>query len=88
MVATPGILTTVAKVMVSLPDDLLRAVDVEVERRGTTRSGLLRELAEESLRRGSLRRAERMAEINDLNGPVVGHGGRAAELVKSTRPEG
>lgn len=76
-----------AKVMVSLPDDLLRAVDVEADRRGTTRSGLLRELAEESLRRRSLRRAERMAEIADVDGPVGGHGGRVAELVKSTRPE-
>jgi CopG antitoxin of type II toxin-antitoxin system len=76
-----------AKVMVSLPDDVLRAVDAEAVRRGTTRSGLLRELAEESLRRRSIRRAERMAEINDTGGPAVGHGGRIAELVKANRPE-
>jgi metal-responsive CopG/Arc/MetJ family transcriptional regulator len=31
-----------AKVMVSLPDELLDAVDAEAARRGTTRSGLLR----------------------------------------------
>ncbi len=73
--------------MVSLPDELLRAVDVEAVRRGTTRSGLLRELAEEALRRRSIRRAGRMAEICDMGGPVVGRGGRAAELVKATRPE-
>jgi len=73
--------------MVSLPDDLLRAVDVEAVRRGTTRSGLLRELAEETLRRRSIRRAGRMAEIGDVDGPVVVHGRRAAELVKATRPE-
>jgi metal-responsive CopG/Arc/MetJ family transcriptional regulator len=75
-----------AKVMVSLPDDVLRAVDVEAARRGTTRSGLLRELAEESMRRRSVRRVKRMAEINDIGGRV-GHGGQVAELVKGNRPE-
>jgi metal-responsive CopG/Arc/MetJ family transcriptional regulator len=76
-----------AKVMVSLPDDLLRAVDVEAGRRGTTRSGFLRELAEETLRRRSVRRAERIAEIDKMDGPLAGHGGGVAELVKATRPE-
>ncbi|MGH7643098.1 MAG: ribbon-helix-helix protein, CopG family [Candidatus Dormibacteria bacterium] len=75
-----------AKVMVSLPDNLLRAVDVEAGRRGTTRSGLLRELAEESLRHRSTRRAGRMAEINGVGRSVVGHGGEVAELVKANRP--
>lgn len=32
-----------AKVMVSLPDDVLARIDAEAERRGTTRSALLRE---------------------------------------------
>lgn len=73
--------------MVSLPDDLLRAVDIEARRRGTTRSGLLRELAEETLQRRSSRRAARMAEIAEMDGSVVGHGGRVAELIKATRPE-
>ena len=75
-----------AKVMVSLPDDLLRAIDVEAGRRGTTRSGLLRQLAEETLRRRSVRRAERMAGIDSQDTPRVGHGGGVAELVKNTRP--
>jgi hypothetical protein len=34
-----------AKVMVSLPDDVLARIDDEAERRGTTRSALLREAA-------------------------------------------
>jgi hypothetical protein len=71
--------------MVSMPDDLLRAVDVEARRRGTTRSGLLRELAEETLHRRSARRAELMAAIDDQMSPV-GHGGNVAELVKANRP--
>jgi metal-responsive CopG/Arc/MetJ family transcriptional regulator len=76
-----------AKVMVSLPDDLLWAVDVEAERRGTTRSGLLRELAEETLRQRSVRRAERMADVDKMDRLLMGHGGGVAELVKVTRPE-
>ncbi len=73
--------------MVSLPDDLLRAVDIEADRRGTTRSGFLRALAEETLRRRTARRAQAMAEIDGMDGPPVGHGGGVAELVKATRPE-
>jgi len=73
--------------MVSLPDDLLQAVDIEAGRRGTTRSGYLRELAEESLRQRSVRRAERMADIAAEDGPVTGHGGHVAELVKANRPK-
>ena len=76
-----------AKVMVSLPDEVLRAVDAEAKRRGTTRSGLLRELAEDSSRQRSIRRAERMAELNNTPGRVIGHGGRVTELVKAGRPE-
>lgn len=34
-----------AKVMVSLPDDVLARIDGEARRRGTTRSALLREAA-------------------------------------------
>jgi metal-responsive CopG/Arc/MetJ family transcriptional regulator len=85
--AVPGILDAMAKVMVSLPDDLLKAVDIEAKRRGTTRSGLLRELAEESLRRRTIHRVERMAQIDGLDGPITPHRGGVAELVKANRPE-
>lgn len=40
-----------AKVMVSLPDDLLSALDRAARLRGTTRSGLLAEAARRELRR-------------------------------------
>lgn len=75
-----------AKVMVSLPDDLLRAVDIEAQRRGTTRSGLLRELAEESLQRRASRRAQRMAALDSVRGQAKGHGGNVAEAIKANRP--
>lgn len=83
-----GYTQDVAKVMVSLPDDLLRAVDMEADRRGTTRSGYLRELAEEALRRKSALRAQRMAEIDTMDGPPTRHGGGVAEIVKANRPDG
>ena len=69
--------------MVSLPDDLLRALDAEAQRRGTTRSGLLRQLAEEALQRREERRATRMAEINRESSH---HGGNVAEVLKRNRP--
>ncbi len=38
-----------AKVLISLPDDLLERVDREVERRGASRSGFIRKAAQREL---------------------------------------
>ncbi len=73
--------------MVSLPDDLLRAVDAEASRRGTTRSGLLRAMAEDSLRRRAVQRAQRMRQIRLAPGERMGHGGDVVALVKTGRPQ-
>ena len=75
-----------AKVMVSLPDELLEAVDQEAARRGTTRSGLLRTFAEHALEDRSSRRADRMAELDRDGASRSGHGGNVADLVKTMRP--
>ena len=72
-----------AKVMVSLPDDLLAEVDAEARRTGTTRSAIMREFANLALRR---RREGRAAAMRALLESVSPHGGRAAERVKETRP--
>jgi predicted transcriptional regulator len=48
---TDATLVGVAKVMVSLPDDLLAEVDRTARLRGTTRSGLLAEAARRELER-------------------------------------
>jgi metal-responsive CopG/Arc/MetJ family transcriptional regulator len=72
-----------AKVMVSLPDDLLAEVDAEARRGGTTRSAVMREFADAALRR---RREGRATAMRTLLSNASPHGGRAAELVKATRP--
>jgi metal-responsive CopG/Arc/MetJ family transcriptional regulator len=72
-----------AKVMVSLPDDLLAEVDAEARRSGTTRSAVMREFADVALRR---RRESRAAAMGSLLDGAVPHGGRSAERVKETRP--
>jgi metal-responsive CopG/Arc/MetJ family transcriptional regulator len=73
-----------AKVMVSLPDELLGALDAEAQRRGTSRSALLQAGARREI--GLLRR-ERNAVLADLErlsgtweGPID-----AAALVRAER---
>jgi metal-responsive CopG/Arc/MetJ family transcriptional regulator len=72
-----------AKVMVSMPDELLAEVDAEARRVGSTRSAVMRDFADTALRR---RREDRAASMRTLLREVRPHGGRAAELVKATRP--
>ncbi len=77
-----GYTLPVAKVMVSLPDELLADLDAEAARRGLTRSGMLRELAQASLRRRGELRAQRAAEILR---DATAHGGGVAELLERHR---
>jgi hypothetical protein len=79
----PGYTGCMAKVMVSLPDDLLAEVDAEARRGGTTRSAVMREFADAALRR---RRASRATAMRSLLSDTSPHGGNAAERVKATRP--
>jgi predicted transcriptional regulator len=79
----PGILLLMAKVMISLPDDLLARVDAHASERGSTRSATIRELAEVGLGERQRRLARRMAE---LEGQARGHGGNVAEVIKASRP--
>ena len=79
----PGYTGCMAKVMVSLPDDLLAEVDAEARRGGTTRSAVMRDFAGAALRR---RRESRAAAMQSLLSDTSPHGGDAAEQVKATRP--
>jgi hypothetical protein len=73
---------SVAKVMISMPDDLLDRLDAQARANRETRSGLLRRLAERELLSGE---AKRRKEIEDLLGPPVPMGGDAAKLIREDR---
>jgi metal-responsive CopG/Arc/MetJ family transcriptional regulator len=73
-----------AKVMVSLPDELLAEVDAEARRSGTTRSAVMREFADAALRR---RREGRASALRVLLDGAARHGGNSADRVKDSRPE-
>ena len=81
-VGNTGYTPVMAKVMVSLPDELLRSLDAEAERRGTTRSGLLRDYVQEGIRKRSRERARKMQEIFAESSD---HGGRNVELLRQER---
>ncbi|HEX3518045.1 MAG TPA: ribbon-helix-helix domain-containing protein [Solirubrobacteraceae bacterium] len=73
-----------AKVMVSMPDDLLEEVDAEAKRLGKTRSAVLRGFADSALRE---RRTDRAAAMDALlTHTAPRHGGASAERVKANRP--
>jgi len=62
-----------AKVMISLPDDLLARIDGEAQRRGETRSGFLRNVASRQLSRTDPHaldtELERLRKVVDKLGP-------------------
>jgi metal-responsive CopG/Arc/MetJ family transcriptional regulator len=72
-----------AKVMISLPADVLARIDAQATERGTTRSATIRELAEAGLGERHKRLAERMAA---LEGHATGHGGNAVDELETGRP--
>lgn len=79
----PGILSAMAKVMISLPDELLAQVDREAERRGTTRSAMVREFTAAALEQ---RDQQLAAAMRKLGGAVAGHGGNVVDHLKAGRP--
>jgi metal-responsive CopG/Arc/MetJ family transcriptional regulator len=68
--------------MISIPDDLLALLDQAARRRGTTRSGLLRRLAEREL---ALDAETRREEIFAILSRAQPHGGDVARLVREDR---
>ena len=71
-----------AKVMISMPDELLEQVDRRAKQAGTTRSGWLRELAERALENDTQARAARMRAYLDTAQP---HGGDSARWIREDR---
>jgi metal-responsive CopG/Arc/MetJ family transcriptional regulator len=68
--------------MISLPDGLLARLDEQARRRGTSRSGLLRELAERELLTSSV---ERRRIITLLLDGAAAHGGQSVRQVREQR---
>lgn len=72
----------VAKVMISVPDDLLERLDAQARANRETRSGFLRRLVEREV---SVESANRRKEFEDLLGPPIDMGGDAARLIREDR---
>lgn len=71
-----------AKVMISIPDDLLESLDARARANRETRSGFLRRLVEQEI---SVENLGRRKEFEDLLGPPIGLGGDAARLIREDR---
>jgi len=75
----------VAKVMISIPDNLLERLDARVRANSETRSGFLRRLVERDLdEAGSHMRDEVDRLLNEI-GPVDLGGLSAAQLIREDR---
>jgi metal-responsive CopG/Arc/MetJ family transcriptional regulator len=73
----------VAKVMISMPDDLLERLDVQARANRETRSGFLRRLAERELELARAREREEIEEL--LDKATAPMGGEAAKLIREDR---
>lgn len=82
LASSTGYTWAMAKVMVSLPDELLGSLDAEAARRNTTRSGLLRDYVHEGLRRRAQERARRVEQVMSEAGH---HGGAGVRDLKRHR---
>jgi metal-responsive CopG/Arc/MetJ family transcriptional regulator len=72
-----------AKVMISMPDDLLARIDAQVKIEHATRSEFLRRLAEQELAQKNRQRRKR---IEELLGPATGKfGGDGTKLIREDR---
>jgi metal-responsive CopG/Arc/MetJ family transcriptional regulator len=71
-----------AKVMISIPDDLLRRLDEHAQKLGMSRSGLLRRLAEQELVDEDAARRE---AILGILASARDHGGDSTEFIHAMR---
>ena len=78
-----GYTHAMAKVMISLPDELLAQVDARASEHGSTRSATIRELAEAAFGQRADQLAQRM---NELDGRATSHGGDVVSKLKAGRP--
>lgn len=74
---------SVAKVMISMPDDLLERLDAQARANRETRSGFLRRLAERELDMARSREREELEEL--LDKATAPMGGEAVRLIREDR---
>jgi hypothetical protein len=72
----------VAKVMISLPDDLLARIDAEARRLGSTRSGVIRAFTTQALDGDAEALRARLRALQDQAGA---HGGGAVNALRAGR---
>lgn len=84
-VGNTGYPLDVAKVLISIPDDLLSRIDEYAKRSAETRSGFLQRLAEQEIAADNARRKK---EFEKLLGPPIPLGGNAVEDIKAGRDDG
>jgi metal-responsive CopG/Arc/MetJ family transcriptional regulator len=75
----------VAKVMISMPDNLLDRLDAQARANRETRSGFLRRLAERELESGEASRRREIENLLDKAMVPEGLGGDAARLIREDR---
>jgi hypothetical protein len=75
----------VAKVLISIPDDLLGRIDEFARRSAETRSGFLQRLAEREIAADNARRKK---EFEALLGPPLHLGGDTVRKIKEGREDG
>ena len=75
----------VAKVMISMPDDLLDRLDAQARANRETRSGLLQRLAERELDAELARKREELEELLEKATVPGGMGGESARLIREDR---
>jgi hypothetical protein len=72
----------VAKVMISIPDNLLERLDAHARANRETRSGCLRRLVERELEEAQ---TDRRKELEDILGPPKHLGGNWAKRIREDR---
>jgi hypothetical protein len=75
----------VAKVMISIPDDLLERLDAQARAGHETRSGFLRRLAERELESADSHMRDEIDRLLNEIGPVDLGGVSAAQLIREDR---
>jgi hypothetical protein len=71
-----------AKVLISMPDELLQRLDEAAGRRGETRSGFLQRVAEREIAEGNARVRK---ELEDLFEPLPPAGGESGRWIREDR---